>query len=50
MRVHNRDTPGMSEKLRSRHRAVLVGLGLVGIVLALTWVVLYLAAGATSAP
>ena len=40
----------MSKELRSWQRAVLVGLGLIGVVLALTWVVLYLNAGATSAP
>jgi hypothetical protein len=35
---------------RSRQRAVLVGFGLIGVVLALTWVVLYLTAGAASSP
>ena len=40
----------MKKELRSRQRAILVGLGLIGVLLALTWVVLYLDAGATSAP
>jgi hypothetical protein len=40
----------MKKDLWSRRRSILVGLGLIGIVLALTWVVLYLNAGATSAP
>ena len=40
----------MSKELRSWQRAVLVGLALIAVVLALTWVVLYLNAGARSAP
>jgi hypothetical protein len=43
-------TQEMKKELRSRQRATLVGLGLIGVVLVLTWVVLYLNAGATSAP
>jgi hypothetical protein len=40
----------MKKELRSSYRAFLVVVGLIGVVLALTWVVLYLTAGATSAP
>jgi hypothetical protein len=38
------------EEPRSRQRAILVGVGVIGVVLALTWVVLYLTAGASSSP
>lgn len=34
----------------SRQRFILVGSGLIVVVLALTWLVLYLNAGATSSP
>jgi hypothetical protein len=43
-------TREMKKDLWSKQRSILVGLGLIGIVLALTWVVLYLNAGSTSAP
>jgi flagellar motor component MotA len=50
MRVRSAHTREMKKDLWSRQRTILVGLGLIGAVLGLTWVVLYLNAGATSAP
>ena len=44
----NTHTQEMKPEPRSRQRVIFVGLGLIGVVLALTWVVLYLNAGATS--
>jgi ABC-type transporter Mla subunit MlaD len=38
----------MKMEPRSSQRAVLVGLVLIGVALALTWLVLYLTAGASS--
>ena len=48
--VRSAHTLDMKRGLGPRQRSILVGLGLIGVVLALTWVVLYLNAGATSAP
>lgn len=50
MCVRRAHTPEVEKGVWSRQRLVFVGSALVGVVLVVTWVVLYLTAGDTSAP